>query len=179
LACNVEAEQKLAGDIKRFYWAKSPDHPTDCLWIERIVGDPTEFGVPACLNKIGSLNRSALRAAIRPEIDAFRAQRLATAGTHFKSEFSGKIFPVAFAEVDHVPPFFEIVNSFFEPMGINVENFMLTLPIDAQSEPVWRDSALIASFREFHRGCTLRLVHRQENQSAIKLEYARAKQAQS
>ncbi len=177
LACNVEADEKQAGQIKRFYWAKSPDHPTDCLWIERIVGVPTEFGVPACLNKIGSLNRSALRAAVRPEIDAFRAHRLATAGTHFKSDFSGQIFPVSDAEADHVPPFVEIVNSFFEPLGINVENYMLTLPQDAKSEPVWRDPALIASFREYHKGCTLRLVQRHENQSAIRRENSLAEKS--
>lgn len=173
-ACNVEANEKRGAGIKRFYWDWAPQHSTPCFWIERIEGKPTEFGVPACLNQIGRLNRQALRAAVHPEISAFRNRRLAGAGSHFVSDFSGKSFPVEEVEADHVTPFDEIIGQFFDMRGIDIENHMLTRAVDAQSEPVWRDDALIAAFREFHRPFPLRLVHRRENQSDIKRASNRA-----
>ncbi len=167
-ACNVEANEKRGAGIKRFYWDWAPQHSTPCFWIERIDGKPTEFGVSACLDQIGLLNRQALRAAVHPEISAFRNRRLVGAGSHFVSDFSGKSFPVEEAEADHVTPFDEILRQFFGVRGIDIENHMLTRAVDAQSEPVWRDDTLIAAFREFHRPFPLRLVHKRENQSDIK-----------
>jgi hypothetical protein len=167
-ACNVEANQKRGAGIKRFYWDWAPQYSTPCFWIERAEEKPTEFGVPACLERIGRLNRQALRAAVNPEISAFRNRRLASAGSYFVSDFSGKSFPVEEAEADHVTPFNEIVAQFFGTRGIDIENHMLTRAVDAQSEPVWRDDALIAAFCEFHRPFPLRLVHSRENQSDIK-----------
>jgi len=167
-ACNVEANEKRGAGIKRFYWDWAPHYSTPCFWIERAEEKPTEFGVPACLERIGRLNRQALRAAVHPEISEFRNRRLASAGSHFVSDFSGKSFPVDEAEADHVTPFNEIVAQFFGARGIDIENHMLTRAVDAQSEPVWRDEALIAAFRKFHSPFPLRLVHRRENQSDIK-----------
>lgn len=167
-ACNIEASEKRGAGIKRFYWDWSPQHSTPCFWIERTAGKPTEFGVPACLDQIGQLNRKALRAAVHPEISAFRNRRIADSASHFVSDFSGKPFPVEEAEVDHVTPFDEILGQFFGARGIDIETDMLTQAVDARSEPVWRDEALIAAFREFHRLFPLRLVHERENQSDIK-----------
>ena len=167
-ACNVEANEKRGVGIKRFYWGLAPQYSTACFWIERIEGKPTEFGVAACLEQIGRLNRQALRAAVQVEISAFRNRRLAGADTYFVSDFSGESFPIEEAEVDHVTPFNEIIGQFFGIHGVDIENHMLTRAIDARSDPVWRDEALIAAFREYHRPFPLRLVHRRENQSDIK-----------
>lgn len=172
-ACNVEAHEKRGNGIKRFYWAKAPQHPTECFWIERMDGLETEFGVPACLDEIGRLNRAALRAAVSSDIDAFRRTKLASGSPHTVSEFSGKSFPTEEMEADHITPFAEIVRTFFEPLGIDVGNYMLTQAVDAQSEPVWRDPQRIEAFRVFHARFPLRIVHRSENQGVIRREWNR------
>jgi len=173
--CNVEAQDKIGSGISRFFWAKSPEHPTDCFWIERLEGGPVDFGVAACLHAIGRLNRASLRAAIDGQVEAYRLERLADATGHFTSDYSGKVYPIAEAEVDHVRPFAEILDAFFQARGIDLEHFMLTLPEERRSEPVWRDPALIESFQEFHRGFPLRLVQRRENQSEIRRDAAKGK----
>jgi hypothetical protein len=93
-ACNVEAVQERGPGIKRFYWSKSPDHPTDCFWVERVEGPPTDFGVAASIRRIGALNRASLRAAVQRDIDAYRAARLPADSTHFVSDFSGRTYPI-------------------------------------------------------------------------------------
>jgi hypothetical protein len=167
-SCNVEAAQKRGPGIKRFYWSRSPDHPTDCFWVDRIEGPPTEFGVPASIRRIGALNRASLRAAVQPDINDFRALRLPSGATHFVSDFSGRTYPVKVAEVDHVTAFHEIVGRFYSGRGIDVESLLLTHAVDGKSEPVWRSEALIDEFCAFHRGFELRLVSSIENQSDIK-----------
>jgi hypothetical protein len=173
-SCNVEAEQKRGRGIKRFYWSRSPDHPTDCFWVERIEGPPTDFGVPASIRRIGTLNRASLRAAVQSDIDAFRAARLPIGATHFVSDFSGRTYPVSDMEVDHVPTFQEIVSGFYSERGIDVENLLLTRAVDGKSEPAWRSEAMIEEFRTYHRGFKLRLVSSLENQSDIKRRAARS-----
>jgi len=167
-ACNVEAEQKRGLGIKRFYWSKSPDHPTDCFWVERVEGPPTDFGVAASIRRIGALNRTSLRAAVQAEINAYRAARLLDTSTHFVSDYSGRTYPVGEAEVDHVPAFEEIVRRFCGERGIEVETMLLTRAMDGQSKPAWRSEAMIEDFRAYHRGFALRLVSSRENQSDIK-----------
>lgn len=77
-------------------------------------------------------------------------------------------------EVDHITPFAEIVNSFFRPLGIDVENYMLTQAVDARSEPSWRDPRCIEAFRAYHARFPLRIVHKSENQSEIRREWNRS-----
>lgn len=170
LICNVEAEQKGEGGVARFYWDKSPSHSTDCFWVERISGPPTDFGVAASLDGVGRLNRASLRQAVRADIDAYRRRRLGDSGDTFISDYSGKEFSIDEAAVDHVTPFEEIVSTFFEARGVDVDTWMLTLPVDAQSLPEWRDVELIEDFRTFHATFPLRLVHRDENAGAIRRE---------
>lgn len=109
---NVEVAEK-GRDVAWFFWARSPEHPTNCFWIRRPDGTETEFGMRACLDGVERLNRQSLRAAVKEEIDAFRVSRLAPGTTTFVSEFSGKVFPVSEAEVDHVRPFDQIIDQFF------------------------------------------------------------------
>lgn len=167
-SCNVEAEQKRGAGIKRFYWAKSPHHSTDCFWVERLVGPPTEFGVPACIRRIGALNRAALRMAVRPDIDAFRKLRVPSGAVQFVSDFSGITHPIEALEIDHDPPFDSIILEFYSQRQIDIECLLLTLPVDGSSLPVWRPEACIDEFQSFHRRFSLRLVSTQENHSEIK-----------
>ncbi len=168
LTCNVEAEEKCGKGVKHFYWQKSPNHSTDCFWVARVEGPPTDFGLAACIRCIGVLNRLSLRAAVRAQIDGFRQQRLSACGTHFVSEFSGKSFPVDQADVDHVPPFDDLVRNFFSDRGIDLDTTLLTRSVDGKSDPAWRDEPLIDSFRALHSLHQLRLVSKRENQSDIK-----------
>lgn len=167
-SCNVEAEQKRGAGIKRFYWAKSPNHPTDCFWVERLVGPPTEFGVSACIRRIGALNRAALRMAVQPDIEAFRKLRVPFEAEQFVSDFSGITYPIESLEIDHSPPFEAIILEFYSKRQIDIECLLLTLPVDGSSLPVWRPEACIDEFQSFHRRFSLRLVSAQENQSEIK-----------
>lgn len=174
-ARNVEAQQKTASGVAGFFWAKSPQHATDCFWVKRLDGTETEFGLPACLEGCSRLNRMALRAAVSADVARFREARLALEDLYFVSDYSGVRFPVAEAEVDHVIPFERIVDDFFPARGIDLAVALLTAAVDAQSEPVWRDPELIAQFREFHGTFELRLVHSREIQSAIRREQRRAR----
>ncbi len=167
-SCNVEFEQKRATGIKRFYWAKVPHQPTDCFWVERLVGPPTKFGVPACIRRIGALNRAALRMAIQSDIDAFRKLRVPSGVVAFVSDFSGITHPVESLEIDHSAPFEWIILEFYSQRQIDIECLLLTLPVDGSSLPVWRPEACIEEFQSFHRGFPLRLVSALENQSEIK-----------
>ena len=167
-SCNVEAEQKRGAGIARFYWAKSPNHPTNCFWVDRLVGPPTEFGVPACIRRIGALNRVALRKAVQPDIDAFRKQRVPLGAVQFVSDFSGIAYPIESLEIDHDPPFESIVLEFYSQRQIDLECLLLTLPMDGSSLPVWRPEACIDEFQSFHRRFPLRMVSAQENQSEIR-----------
>lgn len=173
-ARNVEASQKTAAGVAGFFWAKSPQHSTECFWVKRTDGSETEFGLQACLDGFARLNRSALRAAVREDVERYRNLRILPADLDFVSEYSGLRFPVAEAEVDHVVPFDQIIDDFFSPRGIDLAAALLTAAVDAQSEPVWRDPPLIAEFRTFHGTFRLRLVHSRENQSAIRREQRRA-----
>ena len=167
-ACNVEANEKRGKGVKHFYWQKSPNHSTDCFWAERVEGPPTDFGLAACIRCIGVLNRSSLRAAVHPQIDDFRRQRLSACNTHFVSDFSGQHHPVDQADVDHVPPFEDLVREFFSERGVDIESTLLTRSVDGRSEPAWRDEPMIDAFRARHSLHRLRLVSKRENQSDIK-----------
>lgn len=167
-ACNVEADEKRGKGVTHFYWQKSPDHPTDCFWVARIEGPPTDFGVAACIRRIGMLNRLSLRAAVAEQIENFRRQRLPAGATQFVSEFSGISFSAHQADVDHVPPFDDLVAEFFAEHGIDLEATLLTRSVDGRSEPAWRDEAMIDAFRARHSLHRLRLVSRRENQSDIR-----------
>lgn len=172
-ARNVEANQKGAAGVAGFFWMKSPQHSTDCFWVKRNDGTETEFGLAACLEGFARLNRTALRAAVREDVERYRDSRIRPGDLEFTSEYSGLRFPVDQAEVDHVVPFDRIVDDFFAQRGIDLAAALLTEAVDAQSEPVWRDPALIAEFRAFHGNFELRLVHSRENQSAIRRKQRR------
>ena len=166
---HIERAQKIGVGVKRFFVDYAPDHPNDiCFWIERTDGSTTDFGVPACLQNIGRVNRMALRMAIRADLDVFKAQALAACGESFVSDYSGKTFPVAEAVADHVILFENIVGQFFAKRGIDLETTMLTRSADQKSDPVWNDPALLANFLAFHRTFPLRLVQRRENLSDVK-----------
>ncbi len=169
-ARNVESNEKASVGVAGFFWAKSPQHATECFWVKRSDGSVTEFGLQACLDGFARLNRSALRAAVHEDVERYRESRIRTGDVEFVSDYSGLHFPVAEAEVDHVVPFDRIVDQFFAERGIDLAAALLTAAVDAQSEPVWRDPLLIAEFRTFHGTFRLRLVHSRENQSAIRRE---------
>ena len=170
--CHIEAETKIGVGIKRFYVAPAPDHPGECFWIERLDGSTTDFGVPSCLNGIGSINRASLRMLIAPQIEEFRSKRLAGPSRTFTSEYSGRVFPVEEADVDHVTPFEKIVSDFFSAKEVDIETTMLTESADRKSTPKWRSIKLRDEFLDYHRRFPLRLVHRRENLSDIKKERA-------
>ena len=165
---HVERVSKIGVGVKRYFVNYAPDHPGDCFWIERVDGSDTDFGVPACLQDIGRINRLALRMAIRGDLDRFKSEALARCGETFVSGFSGKEFPVAEAVADHVTTFEEIIVQFFTTRGIDIDTAMLTRSVDRRSDPVWIDPLLFEQFLTEHRRYPLRLVHWRENLSEIK-----------
>jgi hypothetical protein len=172
LQCHVDREQKIGAGIKRLFVDYAPDHPSLCFWVERVDGGKTDFGVPACLQGIGVLNRQSFRQVIRPVIDAFRQRRIGNATT-FVSDVSGKRFSIMEAHVDHEIPFDDIIASFANAEDISVETQLLTMSRDACSVPVWIDAKLPRRFLKRHAQYPLRLVHRRENLSDIKLQKKR------
>jgi len=168
---HVDAEQKIGAGIKGFFVASAPDHPGTCFWIERVEGQPTDFGIPSCLHGPGPLNRRSLRMLVRPVVEAFRLQRLASCGVEFISDYSGSAFPIDAAVADHHPVTFEeIVMRFASKEGVDIDVELLTRSVDCSSEPAWCDPELPKRFLDFHSVFGLRLVHSRENLSEIKKE---------
>jgi Protein of unknown function (DUF3223) len=165
---HVEYEEKVKCGVRQFLTAPAPDHNSTCFWIERKDGSTTDFGVGACVQSIGVLNRQSFRAIIRPQIYAFKDMRLAGCTDTFVSEYSGETFPISQAHVDHEIEFEEIVKRFATAEGIDLEAELLTVSCDARSEPKWRDESLAARFLEFHPKFRLRLVSKRENLSDLR-----------
>lgn len=168
VAGHIHTDQKSGVGIARFYSDYAPEHKTVCFWLERTDGVKTDFGVPACIKKVGNLNKQSLREAIAPQLADFKFRKLMDCVDSFVSEYSGRVFPVAEAVADHVEPFDSIVAQFFSAHGVDIETEMLTKSVDASSSPVWRTPTLIKEFLEFHATFPLRLVHARENLSEIK-----------
>jgi hypothetical protein len=166
--CHAERATKIGCGILRFYVDNSPEHPGQCFWIERIDHTTTDWGVPSCLIGIGRLNRLSLRMAIRPQMDEFRAKALAQCFGTFVSEYSGNVFPVGEAVVDHATEFESIIQAFYTANGIDIDCELLTMSADQKSEPVWRNPTLLEAFLDHHKKFPLRLVHWRENLSDIK-----------
>lgn len=168
VAAHIHSDDKSGVGVARFYSDYAPQHSTTCFWLERTDGSKTDFGVPACIKRIGHLNKQSLREAIAPQLAEFKSRKLATNTVSFVSEYSGKIFPVTEAVADHVETFDSIVERFFRDQGVDINTEMLTKSVDATSSPVWRNPGLIGEFLAFHASFPLRLVHARENLSEIK-----------
>jgi hypothetical protein len=168
IKCHAESEIKIGCGILRFYVSNAPEHPGQCFWIERSDHSNTDWGVPACLSGVGRLNRQSLRAAIKPQLDEFKMGVLSLCTDSFVSEYSGTVFPINEAVVDHVTEFDTIVQEFFTVKGVDIESELLTKSTDQRSEPVWRDPALLVDFLAYHKTFPLRLVQWRENLSEIK-----------
>ncbi len=168
LQCHVDRDQKIGNGIKRLYVDYAPDHPSLCFWVERVDGVATDFGVPSCLQGIGILNRQSFRQLVRPVIEEFKQRRIGVSFT-FVSDFSGATFPVSEAHIDHEIPFDDILAHFAAAEGFSIETQLLTTSCDACSVPIWIDPVLPARFLEHHSKYPLRLVHKRENLSDIKL----------
>jgi hypothetical protein len=175
VAGHIHSDDKSGVGVARFYSDYAPEHATTCFWLERTDGTRTDFGVPACIKKIGHLNKQSLREAIAPQLAEFKSRKLVSSPVSFISEFSGKTFPVAEAVADHVEPFDTIVDQFFGERGVDIKTEMLTRSVDASSVPVWRNTKLIEEFLKFHALFPLRLVHARENLSEIKIAANAAK----
>jgi len=167
---HAEYEDKVKEGVKRFFVAPAPDHPnTTCFWLERLGGSTTDFGFPACVQSVGTLNRQSFRALLRPHVAAFKAKRLAESGDVFVSDHSGKTFPASEAHVHHDPEFEEILARFAQPEGIDLETELLTVTCDARSEPQWKDGELPVRFLRFHDSFPLHLVSKGENLSTLRI----------
>jgi hypothetical protein len=168
VAGHIHSDDKSGVGVARFYSDYAPEHTTTCFWLERTDGSKTDFGVPACIKKVGYLNKQSLREAIAPQLAEFKSRKLATRTISFVSEYSGKVFPVAEAVADHVETFDSIVERFFPAQGVDINTEMLSRSVDATSSPVWRNPSLIEQFLAFHATFPIRLVQARENLSEIK-----------
>lgn len=173
VAGHIHSEDKAGVGVARFYPDYAPEHSTVCFWLERVDGTKTDFGVPACIKKIGHLNKQSLREAIAPQLADFLEAKLAACVTSFVSEYSGKSFLLSEAVPDHIQTFDSIVEEFFATRGMDIHTEMLTRSVDATSSPVWRNPSLIEEFLVFHARFPLRVVHWRENLSEIKRDGSR------
>lgn len=165
---HIEGTQKIGQGIDGLFVAMAPHHPTPCFWIRRVIGRPTDFGVPSCLDSPYQLNRASLRELVSGQIEEYRARRLAGLDGSFVSDYSDLSFPLKEAVVDHDPPFDLLVEQFFAARAENPRTELLTVPTDASSLPVWKQPEMAKSFHEFHSQANLRIVQHRENLSQIK-----------
>lgn len=175
LQCHVDREQKIGAGIRRFFVDEAPDHPSLCFWVERVDGHSTDFGVPSCLQGIGVLNRQSFRQLVRPIVEEFKQRRLGNSySATFISDFSGKPFPITEVHVDHEISFEEILKAFAQKERLSLETQLLTVSQDACSVPIWVDEDMPNRFLRHHGNYPLRLVHKRENLSDIRVAKSRA-----
>lgn len=163
---HIHAGQKIGCGIAKFFVDSAPNKMSICFWIKRTDDSTTDFGVPACLESTGSLNRQSLREAIKYSMNKFREENLR--GDFFVSAYSGKTFPRDEAVVDHVVPFEHIVQTFFAEENVDVEKDLLTESIDGAATNIWVDPDLIERFVEYHDTFPRRIVHWRENLSDLR-----------
>lgn len=167
---HVDCRKKIGCGVSYFYVNSAPNHPmTTCFWIKRINGSQTDFGIPACLESPGKLNRSSFRECIAPQIEAFKEARGLIDACSFVSELSQKRYIIDELHVDHKDTTFEeIVTLFCEKEGLDIENELLTYSEDACSLPRWNDPDLGERFADFHSTFPLQAISLTENLSIKK-----------
>lgn len=92
VAGHIHSDDKAGVGIARFYPNYAPEHATVCFWLERTDGSKTDFGVPACIRKIGHLNKQSLREAVASQLAEFKSKKLAACTDSFVFRILRKCF---------------------------------------------------------------------------------------
>ena len=168
LAANGEPEKRWQ-EIAWFERRINYPHKTSGFWFVRHDGSESDFsfiwGVDCKAQSIEQSLANACRAAIKPDIDKFRASKRDAFGL-FVCELDQTLIPGREAHVDHAKPFFStIVAQFRLNKGwqtIPVDIF--TAPSDNQTETHFKDKQLEDEFKQYHRSIArLRIIKAKTN----------------
>jgi hypothetical protein len=168
LIANGEPEKRWE-EIAWFERRINYPHKTSGFWLVRHDGSQSDFsfifGVDCKSQSIEQSLVNACRAAIKPDIDKFRASKRDAHGL-FLCDLDQTVISARDAHVDHAKPFFStIVAQFRLNKGwqtIPVDIF--TAPGDSQTETRFSDKQLEDEFKQFHRSIArLRIIKAKTN----------------
>jgi Protein of unknown function (DUF3223) len=166
------AAQKIASGVKRFFKDHS-DQGTDCFWLEREIGPPTDFSYIDCVSAKGkSLLQEfaeACRASVQPDLTRRKMEHFKAHGDAYGKvacDVTREMVAHYESHLDHKKPktFQVIVHTFIAANDIDIKPEMLRKPGDGESTFTFADKYIEDRFKSYHtRIADLRIVKDREN----------------
>lgn len=149
---------------------------TPSFWVHRTDSTVTDFSYISAVNgqPKGQAREfyDACRAALQDDLLAAKKRFFTEHGDEqgcVSCEITAKRITFEDAHLDHAwPSFGQIVAAFraARDWSRDIPPGVVSLPVDAQTQSTFQDSAVITAFRNFHHAlAVLRIVHRQANLS--------------
>lgn len=149
-----DAEQKIGSGASAIYVGETPPYRTRCFFLIREDGSETDFSYLECIRATPHANkvRLALRAAIEPQILAYKQVAFAAAGW-VNCPDTGARLVLATAHVDHRAPltFERLIEMFLAHEGLDFDAIEVIPSADLTYHDELVDPALRARWVQFHQ----------------------------
>jgi hypothetical protein len=149
-----DASDKIGIGIKRFFRAKSHDHPTSCFHLERDNGETTDFSYPECISSLKPTLEQYFYRACRQsvsEILTAKKNALFDNGTNRCCK-TNEVVTKENSEYRHTTPSFsKMVNDFKKEINTPISKGMFVEDSDLQYATRFSDKAIETLFIEFHQ----------------------------
>lgn len=165
-----ESDQKIGAGVSFIAVEMHPVFITQrCFRIYRVDGSRTDVSFLSCVNGTAKplLTRwiEAMRNEISGQIIAFKQQCFAES-SELQCEITGQIVNWHNSHVDHIVPFADIANMFFQDMGIAPSASALEEPQDNQYQERFTDATIAGKWAAYHMAkARLRIVTANANLS--------------
>lgn len=165
-------EEKQGCGIQSVTVEQNPPPPSAfCFWITRTDGSKTDISYKKCFHK--DSHTSAVKRAFRREIvDQVHNFKLDNLFPGCKCAVTGECLDYYNSEsinVDHSPPFADILKAFLSSVEIKIEQVKLTKTRDSKKGRRISDIGLAKKWRIFHReNAKLRLTTQYANQILLR-----------
>lgn len=171
LKSHKRSSQKIGCGIAAIWSQPNPlYHNNRGFWLRRTDGTETDFSFYQCLSPTTNAKDalSALRSAIRPQIDEFRTEAF-RATDRLICPVTGDTVMLGNHHVDHATPFQKLVDAWLAEQQLTLEKIDVDPHGDGDIEDRITDPALAASWAAFHRAyARLRIVTREANLSILR-----------
>ncbi|MGI8989576.1 MAG: DCL family protein [Bryobacteraceae bacterium] len=152
-----EALQKIGSGIKRFY-RDATSKGTDCFWLERHEGPPTDFSYKTCVEAKGKTLyqelAEACREAMQPDMDLRKKEHFDKFGDNdgkVECEITGEKVAIDESSRSQEADDFEvIVHTFIAANKLEITPEMLSRPGDCQFAVTFADKEIEGAFRTYH-----------------------------
>lgn len=154
LLMHPDAIDKIGNGVKRFFRAKSPDHPTSCFHLEREDGSKTDFSYIECISSAKpSLEQYFYRACRQSITELLTVEKnsLFDQG-NVRCCKTNESVTKENSEYRHTrPKFLEIVRDFKVEINIPISKDMFFEDSDLQYSTRFADKRIELQFIEFHQ----------------------------